>query len=310
LSGANGGLGLETARELARRGARVLMTVRSMDKGEAAAAAIRTEIPAASLEVLRLDLASLDSIRVCADELVAAGRPIDVLVNNAGVMAVPHALTPDGFEMQFGVNHLGHFALTARLFPLLLAAQSPRVVCVSSSARLYGRPVDRSDVNLEQGYGAWHAYGRSKLANAHFALELDARARSAGLRLRAFAADPGFAATDLQAQSARASGERAQRLVHRLVVAAGTSPLQGALPQLRAATDPDARGGSVYALRWLVRGAPVPVRLAARERDTSARAALWRLSEQLTGVTLDLQAAAATGTSATPGTAPVPGHSR
>jgi NAD(P)-dependent dehydrogenase (short-subunit alcohol dehydrogenase family) len=288
ITGASGGLGFETARALARRGAHVVIAVRSVDKGRAAADVIRREVPSASLDIRALDLDALASVRTFAEGVLADGPAVDILVNNAGVMAIPRQLTADGFERQLGVNHLAHFALTCHLMPALVRAPAARVVCVSSSARLFGEPIDQADPQMTKAYGAWRAYARSKLANARFAIELDARAQAAGLRLAAFAADPGFAATDLQAHSARSTGEFTQRFAHGLVRLAGSTPLRGALPQLRAATDPDARRGSVYGLRWVARGAPVRVPLTRRERDAAARADMWRTSEHLTGVRFDV----------------------
>ena len=206
ITGANGGLGLVTTRALVARGAHVVMAVRDPVRTGHAVEAIRTAVPDARLDVVPLDLASLQSVRACAERIASARESIDLLVNNAGVMAIPRAETADGFEMQLGVNHLGHFALTAHLFPLLLRGNVPRVVTVSSGARHFSPGVSTSDPHLQQRYGPWRSYGQSKLANLQFSLELQRRVDAAGAALASVAADPGFSATDLQAHSHRASG--------------------------------------------------------------------------------------------------------
>ncbi len=286
VTGASSGLGIETTRELVRRGARVIMAVRNRTTSEAARLSVMASVPHAAIELRDLDLASLTSIRAFAAELLTDRTPLDLLINNAGVMAIPRQTTSDGFEMQFGVNHLGHFALTAQLMPVLLAASSGRVVNVASSARFYGAPVDAADPHLTRGYDPWRAYGQSKLANVHFTVELDARLRAAGARLSAYAADPGLAATDLQARSVRETGGRSQHFFLSIVERYGSTPLQGATPQLRAATDAHAIGGRLYGLRFLIRGAPVLVPMLPRERDAEARRTLWTLSERETGIAL------------------------
>ena len=175
VTGANGGLGLETARALARKGAHVVMASRNMEKGEAARRDIQAGLPGASLEVMNLDLGSLESVRRFAAAVLAAHPVVDLLVNNAGIMGTPRAETVDGFEQQFGVNHLGHFALTAHLLPALARAGAARVVSVTSTARHFRHPIDTADVHLGGDYDPWRAYGRSKMANLHFAVELNNR---------------------------------------------------------------------------------------------------------------------------------------
>lgn len=288
VTGAGGGLGLATARELACRGARVIMAVRNREKAGPARDAILATAPQAAVELRDLDLASLSSIRAFAAELLTDRTAIDMLVNNAGVMAIPRQTTADGFEMQFGVNHLGHFALTALVMPLVLAAPAGRIVNLASSARFYGRPVDPADPHLTRGYDPWRAYGQSKLAAVHFTVELAARLRAAGAAASSLAADPGIAATGLQARSVRESGGRSQRFFETLARRWGSTPRQGALPQLRAATDPSADSGRLYGLRFFVRGAPVQIPMLPRERDAAARRTLWSVSERETGITLKL----------------------
>jgi NAD(P)-dependent dehydrogenase (short-subunit alcohol dehydrogenase family) len=291
VTGANGGLGLVTARALAGRGAVVIMAVRNPERTERAVEEISTAVPGAVLDVVPLDLASLESGRACAGRIAANRESIDLLVNNAGLMAIPRAETEDGFEMQLGVNHLGHFALTALLFPLLLRGSAPRVVTVSSGARYFSSGVSPGDPHLRRRYGPWRSYGQSKRANVQFALELQRRADAAGAGLASLAVDPGFSATDLQAHSRRASGGGlSQAFFHRAVAVFGSNPEVGALPQLRAATDPEARGGELYGLRWIAHGAPIAVRIPRRHDRPADGATLWALSEGETGIEFDVAA--------------------
>ncbi len=294
ITGANGGLGLVTTRALVARGAHVVMAVRDPVRTGHAVEAIRTAVPDARLDVVPLDLASLQSVHACAERIASTRESIDLLVNNAGVMAIPRAETADGFEMQLGVNHLGHFALTAHLFPLLLRGNVPRVVTVSSGARHFSPGVSTSDPHLQQRYGPWRSYGQSKLANLQFSLELQRRVDAAGAALASVAADPGFSATDLQAHSHHASGGGwSQAFFYRGAVSIiGSTPEVGALPQLRAATDPEARSGEIYGLRWIAHGAAVPVRVPRRHQRTADGYALWALSERETGVEFDVTAMA------------------
>lgn len=295
VTGANGGLGLETARALAAKGAHVVLAARNPERAARAESVIRAAYPTASLQVGRLDLGSLGSIRGFADRLLAERPRVDLLVNNAGVMAIPEGRTEDGFETQFGVNHLGHFALTAFLLPALLRAPAARVVAVTSTARHFGRPVDPANPHLHGTYTPWGAYGQSKLANVHFALGLQQRLAAAGAAAISLVAHPGLAHTDLQANSVRASeGGGSQRLSRWLANHTGMTPAAGALPQLRATTDPSARGGQLYAPRFVNLGPPVR-RPLLRGRDRDAIRTLWAVSERETGITLDVAAALAAG---------------
>ena len=290
VTGANGGLGLEVARELARRGGHVVMAARDQGKAEAARKSIHEEVPGASLELQPLDLASQRSVREAAAQIVAGQPRIDILVNNAGVMAIPERRTEDGFEMQLAVNHLGHFALTALLLPALLASAAARVVSVTSTGRHAGRALDPGNPNLAGSYEPWRAYGQAKLATVHFALELDRRFRAAGLPARSIVVHPGFSNTDLQARSVRESGGgRSQRFFRAAVRRFGMTPAQGALPLLRAATDPGARGGALYTPRWVNWGPPVRRPLFRRTRDRDAMTTLWEVSERETGITFDVR---------------------
>jgi NAD(P)-dependent dehydrogenase (short-subunit alcohol dehydrogenase family) len=290
VTGANSGLGYVTARELARRGAEVVLACRDRARGDAALERLSAEAPGARAEVRLLDLAELASVRSFADALPF--DRLDLLVNNAGVMALPYSRTADGFETQFGVNHLGHFALTGLLLPRLLAAPAARVVTVSSLMHLLAG-VDTGGPGAPDGggrYNPWIAYARSKSANLLFTHEL-AR-RTVEHALVAVAAHPGWSATELQARGPRLAGnrvmERGARLLNRLVA---SSPELGAAPTLYAATAPGVRPDSFTGPRLLgVRGAPGPSRRAARTRDDAASERLWAESERLTGVRYDFPA--------------------
>ena len=289
VTGANGGLGLETARALARKGAHVVMAARNQDKAAAAVTDIRAEIPDASLEVRRLDLGSLASVRSFAEHLGRDRPQIDLLVNNAGLMGIPEGRTEDGFEKQFGVNHLGPFALTALLLPSLLRAASARIVNVTSTARHMGRRVDPGNPHLQGAYDPWRAYGQSKLANVHFTLGLQQRLEAAGAAAASLVAHPGLANTDLQANSVRETGGGAsQRFSLWFAGRTGMTPAHGALPQLRAATDPGARGGQLYAPRFVNFGPPVRRPIFLRPRMREAIETLWEVSERETGISFDV----------------------
>jgi NAD(P)-dependent dehydrogenase (short-subunit alcohol dehydrogenase family) len=289
VTGANGGLGLEVARELARKGGHVVLAARDQAKAEAARASIRDEVPGASLELQPLDLASLASVGEAAGAILAGHPRVDVLVNNAGLMGIPERRSEDGFEMQLAVNHLGHFALTARLLPALLGSGDARVVSVTSTGRHAGRPLDPDNPNLDGHYDPWRAYGQSKLANLHFALELDRWFRAAGVPARSMVVHPGFTSTDLQARSVRETGGgRSQRFFHAAVRRFGMTPAKGALPLLRAATDPRAVGGALYTPRWVNWGPPVRRPMLGRTRDQDAMTTLWVFSERATGTSFEV----------------------
>ncbi len=291
VTGANGGLGLETARELARKGAHVVMAARNQEKAKRAYEEILADVPDASLEIVPLDLSSLASVRQAAAEILERHDTIELLFNNAGVMAIPERRTEEGFEMQFGTNHLGHFALTALLMPGLLRAPNARIVTTTSTARHFGRPVDPANPHLEGNYEPWRAYGQSKLANLHFALELQRRLEEAGAPVASLVAHPGFSNTDLQATSSRETGGGAsQRFFHNAVSRFGMSALDGALPQLRAGTDPVARGGELYAPRWVNWGPPVRRPLVGRSQNRASMQNLWEVSERETGQGFDVAA--------------------
>jgi NAD(P)-dependent dehydrogenase (short-subunit alcohol dehydrogenase family) len=273
VTGANSGLGEVTARELAAHGASVVLACRDVAKGEAAAASMSGEV-----EVRRLDLADLSSVRAFADGIDS----LDVLVNNAGVMALPHRTTADGFEMQFGTNHLGHFALTGLLLPRL----RDRVVTVSSAAHRIGR-IALDDLNWQtRRYSRWAAYGQSKLANLMFAYELQRRLDRAGSALRSLAAHPGYAATELQTKT-ESIQDKVMAFGNRLFA---QSAEMGALPSLFAATVPDVPGGAFYGPDGFMQqvGYPHRVGSSAASRDEDTAAALWDASEKLTGISYGL----------------------
>jgi NAD(P)-dependent dehydrogenase (short-subunit alcohol dehydrogenase family) len=286
VTGANSGLGLESARALAAKGAHVLMAVRNLDKGQKALEEIRAEQPLASLQLVALDLGSLSSVRSCAAQLLASQQRLDALLNNAGIMAIPYTRTPDGFEAQFGTNHLGHFALTGLLFPLLLKSPGARVVNVSSQAHQIGR-MRFSDLDWSQGYSRWGAYGMSKLANLLFTYELARRIAQKQLPVLAAAAHPGYAATNLQHRGAELAGHSLwSKTIQLLNPIGGQSAAMGALPQLYAATAPDVEPGDYVGPGGFMRarGYPKKMRSNARSYDAEAMRQLWEVSEQLTAV--------------------------
>jgi NAD(P)-dependent dehydrogenase (short-subunit alcohol dehydrogenase family) len=285
VTGANGGLGLEIAKALAGAGADVVMAARDQERAVAARDEILAAHPEAALEIVALDLASLESVAAAADSIRASRGRVDLLVNNAGLMAIPERRTQDGFEMQFGVNHLGHWAFTARLLPALLAAPSARVVTLTSTAHHFGRPVDPRNPHLEGGYRPWRAYCQSKLANFHFGIGLQRELERAGARASSLIAHPGLSNTELQARSVEQSGGGwSQRFFHMLAQRTGMSPAQGALSPLRAATDPRAAGGEFYGPLYVNNGPPVRKPILRRLGLDSAIARLWEISERETGV--------------------------
>ncbi|MER6305402.1 oxidoreductase [Streptomyces sp. NPDC001657] len=288
VTGANSGIGYITARELARRGARVVLACRSASRGKAALERLRTEVPTADAEFRPLDLADLTSVRDFAatlDDLT--GDRLDLLVNNAGVMALPYRTTADGFEMQFGTNHLGHFALTGLLLPRLLATPGARIVSVSSMLHALA-DLDYDDLNSERSYGRWIAYGRSKSANLLFVHELTRRLAAVGSPLVAAASHPGYAATNLQTVGARMEGRNAAERVIELGNRLIAQPAEGgALGTLCAATAPHMRPDSFVGPRNGLRGAPAQSFRAPWTKKDANGERLWAASEQLTGVHYD-----------------------
>jgi NAD(P)-dependent dehydrogenase (short-subunit alcohol dehydrogenase family) len=277
VTGANTGIGLETASMLAKRGARVILACRNPDKGRAAVDRVGAEKPSGSAELATLDLSDLDSVEAFATSFASAHDRLDLLIDNAGVMTPPLGRTKQGFELQMGTNHLGHFALTARLLPLLAKTAGSRIVIVASTAQKFGR-IDLDDLNWKsRSYHAWSAYAQSKLANMMFALELSRRLGARGSNVRVTAAHPGWTATDLQRTAAVA------RFFGPLMA---MTPVEGALPTLRAATDPAAETGSYWGPAGLfeLKGPPVAAAIPARARNEAIARKLFDVSETLTGV--------------------------
>lgn len=286
VTGANGGLGLQTATVLAAKGAHVVMAVRDQEKAARAVDEVMAEAPDASVELVALDLASQASVRSAAERIRATHDQVDLLVNNAGLMATPQRRTEDGFELQFGVNHLGHWTLTALLMPAILAAPRARVVTVTSVAMLAGRRVRADDPRQQERYDPWQAYGTSKLANYEFGLGLQRELKRAGAAAISLVAHPGLTHSDLQTRTVREGG--AGRSGSFWAVAArytGMSLEDGAMPQIRAATDPEAAGGDFFGPLFLTRGPAVRVPHPRHPSD-EALDSLWAFSERETGVPL------------------------
>jgi NAD(P)-dependent dehydrogenase (short-subunit alcohol dehydrogenase family) len=293
ITGASAGLGLETARILASCGAKVILACRDIAKGEAAADMIASSVAAdrRRLQVVPLNLASLASIHGAADEIRAHSSRIDLLINNAGVMAIPFSRSDDGLELTFATNHLGHFALTGLLLERLLETPGSRVVTLSSNAYRRGR-LDLGGLDSADGYKPGQAYDRSKLANLLFAFELQHRLHAAAAETTSLAAHPGNARTDLWRTSSRLERALLAPALRPLTFWLAQSARDGALPTLRAALDPAAAGGDYYGpAGWFqYTGRPVRVDPSPNSRDRSDQRRLWLASEQLTGVSYPLPA--------------------
>ncbi|ESU48655.1 oxidoreductase/Short-chain dehydrogenase [Streptomyces sp. HCCB10043] len=289
VTGANSGVGLATTRALARKGAHVILAVRDEDRGRRAVAEITAAHPGAELEVRRIDLADLDSVRAFSDRLHADRTGVDVLINNAGLMAPPRTLGPQGHEAQFAANHLGHFALTGLLLDLLTAGDDPRVVTVSSPNHRKAS-IFFDDISGERTYSPMGYYNQSKLANAVFGWQLHQRLTAAGSPVRSLLAHPGYTSTNLQTSAPVAL---VKFLFGRLLLPLAQTPDQGALPSLYAATAPDAESGHFIGPDGMgeLRGAPKRVDLAPRAADPTTGNRLWELSEELTSVRFGLPAA-------------------
>ncbi len=283
VTGANSGLGYETASALAAHGAHVVIASRSATKAAAAQKSLTKLIPKASLEVITVDLADLRSVATFADDFMQSHDRLDLLINNAGIMMVPKGFTVDGFELQFGTNHLGHFALTGRLFPALTATPGARVVTVSSLAHRSGT-IDFDNLMFDRGYRPQTAYGRSKLANLLFAFELHRRCVSAELDVVSVAAHPGVSATDLGNHLMSNLFVQPLKVLAKVALQGAAA---GAQPTLRAATDPTVEGGEYFGPAGMseVRGRATRVTATAAARNERTAARLWDVSEELTGIT-------------------------
>ncbi len=293
ITGANSGIGFHAALELARAGCSVILACRDRTKADAARSRILAAVPQASIDVLLLDLASLDSVRAAAASFLTSGRNLDLLINNAGVMALPERrLTPDGFELQLGTNHFGHFALTGLLLPALVRPQA-RIVTVSSIAHR-GATMDFGNLQWEHGYRPWPAYRRSKLANLLFGFELQRRLERARLPAISIVVHPGISHTNLFAAGPGQDGGIIAKIVPLVIALVGQSDAQGALPTLFAATAPEVSGGRFYGCDGFGqrRGYPVAVRAEPQAYDEALAARLWQISEDLTGVRYAIEAPA------------------
>lgn len=291
VTGANGGLGLESAEALAGAGAHVVMAARDQRKATEAFDRIKKEHSGSSVEIIELDLGSFDSVKSAAEKVRQLHPKVDILINNAGLMALPERKTADGFEMQFGVNHLGHWAFTAGLMPSLLKSDEARIVTVTSTAHHFGRPVDPENPHLVGNYAPWKAYGRSKLANYHFALGLQQEFEKRGVSAKSLVAHPGLSHTNLQVHTtSQQEGDNGKFWVT-LAERFGMNAFDGALPQLRAATDPNAEGGEMYAPRFINAGAPVRRPIMRRIGLSQAIEDLWAVSEKETGIGLEFEPA-------------------
>lgn len=279
VTGANSGIGFETAATLAEHGATVVLACRNQSRARRAARQIGAWASDSPVEIVSLDLADLESVRLATNELLRKHAHVDLLINNAGVAWPPRTLTPAGVELQFAVNHIGHFALTCLLLPRLLATPGSRVVTVTSSAHRVGS-IDLDDLGCARRYRPFRAYARSKLANLMFTFELQRRLRERGLDTTALAAHPGGAHTELIRNPLLLEPRRLRALFQFQPAS------MGALPTLRAATDPRAEGGEIYGPNGLLqlRGHPQPVRASRRARDIEMQQELWKASERLAGV--------------------------
>ncbi len=282
VTGANSGIGYEAALALARAGASVVLACRNAEKGAAAKKTIERAAPSAAVVVEALDLGSLASVRAFATRFAATHERLDLLINNAGVMAPPRQVTSDGFELQFGTNHLGHFALTGLLIDMMEGRKDARVVIVSSGAHRTGR-IAFDDLQSERSYGRWRAYGQSKLANLLFMYELDRRLRAKSSTIRTVAAHPGYAATNLQSAAAPRLDVMLMSVGNAILA---QSAAMGALPTLYAATATGVGGGTYTGPDGMfeMRGYPQTVSASAAARDEADAQRLWGASEELTGV--------------------------
>lgn len=290
VTGANSGLGLESTKELAAKGATVVMACRNLKKAEQAKAEVLQQVPNAKLDIMKLDNASLDSVRAFAEAFKAKYDRLDILLNNAGLMAIPRRETADNFEMQLGVNHLAHFALTGLLLDVITKTPGARIHSTSSSAAFNGK-INFDDLMGKENYSRWAAYGQSKLANVLFATELNRRLKSAGHDTIANSSHPGLVMTNLQSNSLQQSGAPfGERVLYKIAAPLLAQDItMGVLPQLHAATAPNAKGGVFYGPKtFRLRGYPAEQHANDAVKDQETLKRFWEISEQLTGVTYPL----------------------
>ena len=290
VTGANSGLGYHTSRALAMKGARVIMACRNIQKGELARELILQDKPVVKPEVWKLDLSDLGSVQAFADQFRSQADGLDLLINNAGLMAIPYGKSKDGFEMQFGVNHLGHFALTAQLWALLKKTELSRLVNVSSAAHHMGR-IRFEDIHWEKRYSKWGAYGMSKLSNLLFTRELSKQLSGSGNSVTVVSSHPGYANTELQAKGAIMKGSKMGAMAFNLINKIVAQPAaKGALPSLYAATAEGVVQGAYYGPGGFMRmkGWPAPDKPNAKKVTDEAARDLWKLSESLTGLNFSI----------------------
>lgn len=290
VTGANSGIGFEGTKLLAENNARVVMACRSIERGKEAKEEIEKDVKDADLEVKKLDLASLESVRDFAEEFKANNQKLDILCNNAGVMAIPREETEDGFEKQFGVNHLGHFALTAKLIPALKNSEEPRIVNQSSGVHMRGE-MDFDDLMHEESYEPMQVYGDSKLANILFTYELDRKIKEEGLDMKSVAVHPGYAATNLQTRGPEKEGSTVKKYFMKAMnKVLAQSAEKGALPMIYAATSEKASSGDYIGPGGFknMRGYPVKQESSEKSYDGETAEKLWAVSEELTGIDFEL----------------------
>ena len=294
VTGANGGLGLASAKALAGHGAHVVMAARNQTKAASARDEILAAHPDASLEIVELDLGSLASVKSAADAIAAKHTRIDILMCNAGVMAMPQGTTEDGFDTQMGTNVLGHWALISHLLPIIVATPGARVVTLSSTAQHMGRAIDPDDPHLRRNFDAWRMYGNTKLAMRHLAVGLQEQFERAGVDAKALSAQPGLTNSDLQTTTHAEGGAGPMGAFFEWQTKTmGMSTERGALSQLRAATDPKAPGGGFYGPLFGTNGPPVRKPLVRPGSDAAVKS-LWQVAERETGLKVDVAAALAT----------------
>ena len=293
VTGANGGLGLASAKALAGHGAHVVMAARNQTKAASARDEILAAHPDASLEIVELDLGSLASVKSAADAIAAKHTRIDILMCNAGVMAMPQGTTEDGFDTQMGTNVLGHWALLSHLLPIVVATPGARVVTLSSTAQHMGRAIDPDDPHLRRNFDAWRMYGNTKLAMRHLAVGLQEQFERAGVDAKALSAQPGLTNSDLQTTTHSEGGAGPMGAFFEWQTKTmGMSTERGALSQLRAATDPKAPGGGFYGPLFGTNGPPVRKPLVRPGSDAAVKS-LWQVAERETGLKVDVAAALA-----------------